>query len=146
MQVRVIETLDSHSLAPLLEEANTEGFDFIARLEDEYKSGLNRFNRQGEILFAVYEDEKMIAIGGLNNDPYLDDPLVGRVRHIYVLNAFRGKGAGRLLLKAIIEEARRHYAMITLKTETEEASLFYQSLGFVTEPEIESATHHLSLV
>ena len=146
MQVQVIENLDYHSLALLLAEANSEGFDFIARLQDEYRSGLNRFNRQGEILFGVFEGERMVAVGGLNNDPYLEDPLVGRVRHIYVLNAYRGKGAGRMLLNSIIEEAKRHYAMITLKTETEEASLFYKSLGFVNEPAIESATHHLSLV
>ena len=37
----------------------------------------------------------MVGIGGLNIDPYLALPDVGRVRHLYVLRKCRGRGAGK---------------------------------------------------
>ena len=37
----------------------------------------------------VLSEGRLVGVCGLNVDPYLDDPSVGRVRHLYVLVAAR---------------------------------------------------------
>lgn len=85
------------------------------------------------------------AVGGLNSDPYLNDPQIGRVRRVYVVPEYRRRGVGRLLLNAIIAEARTHYRLLTLRTDTAEGAAFYETLGFQTKPAVEGATHWLDL-
>lgn len=140
-----IEQLPLADLQPLLQEARQQGFEFLDRLVEEYLDGTNQFAQPGEALFGVYSGQRMIAIGGLNRDPYLQESDTGRVRHVYVLSAWRGQGVGKQLVQRIIDEARHHYRLLTLRTFTEPASKFYCTIGFQTEPEIPGATHHLVL-
>ncbi|WP_408009359.1 hypothetical protein ACJROX_03310 [Pseudalkalibacillus sp. A8] len=50
---------------------------------NEYENGKNTFHKPGEALFVVFTPEnKLIAIGGLNIDPYADDPKVERLRRL----------------------------------------------------------------
>ena len=95
-------------------ESQKQGHRFIARFVTEYKDGTNRFALPGEALFGVYDDERLIAIGGLNRDPFLENDSVvndgvGRVRHVYVLTEFRRQGVGTLLLESI---SRRDYPVV----------------------------------
>jgi GNAT superfamily N-acetyltransferase len=140
-----IEQLSLADLQPLLPEARQQGFEFLDRLVEEYFGGINQFTQPGEALFGVYSDQHMIAIGGLNRDPYLQEGDTGRVRHVYVLSSWRGQGVGKQLVQRIIDEARRHYRLLTLRTLTEPASKFYCAIGFQMKPEIFAATHHLVL-
>ncbi|MEM7591726.1 MAG: GNAT family N-acetyltransferase [Cyanobacteria bacterium P01_A01_bin.83] len=87
----------------------------------------------------------MIGICGLNTDPYLKDSKIVRLRHLYVESAWRKKGVGLLLVTKLIHEAKQHYELITLRTDTSAADEFYRKLGFKTEPIIQHATHHLKL-
>jgi GNAT superfamily N-acetyltransferase len=131
-------------LESLLAESRAEGHHFVDRLVDDFVEGRNRFDQPGEVLFAVYAAGQLVAVGGLNQDPYLPDEDAGRVRHVYVLPAFRRQGAGRLLMQTIIAAARSsHFRLLTLRTLNPAADLFYRGLGFRTEPGVEQATHHL---
>jgi GNAT superfamily N-acetyltransferase len=130
---------------PLLVESRQQGFDFVDRLVANYQSGANRFDRPGEKLFAAYDSGRLIGVGGLNRDPYLTDGDTGRVRHLYVLDRCRRQGVGAALMARIISEARLSFRRLTLRTFTAEADRFYRALGFLTEPEIEGATHYLDL-
>ena len=87
------------------------------------------------------EGETPVAVCGLNRDPYLGDPGVGRVRHLYVLKAYRHLGLGRSLVQAVMDAAQGHFHMLTLRTENPVAARLYVSLGFVEEPAVEHATH-----
>jgi ribosomal protein S18 acetylase RimI-like enzyme len=87
----------------------------------------------------------VIGIGGLNRDPYFNDPKIGRLRHLYIESAFRRRGVGRLLVSQIIHESSQHYQLLTLRTDTTAADKFYQKLGFKTQPNWEHTTHHLQL-
>ncbi len=145
LSVARLEQLPIEDLSPLLDESRTQGFDFLDRLVTDYINQTNRFSASNEALFGVYRDNRMIAIGGLNTDPYLPDLDAGRVRHVYVLSARRNRGIGRTLMARIIGAARQHYRLLTLRTLTPEADRFYRALGFQTRPEIASATHHLML-
>jgi hypothetical protein len=66
-----IKNLLEIEIRHLIEESKNEGFKFLERLMDEYSKGTNTFNKTGEILYGVFHvDGKLIAIGGLNKDPY----------------------------------------------------------------------------
>lgn len=132
-------------LQPLLVESRQQGFEFLQRLVNEYARGTNCFAGSNEALFSVYNGEDLIAVGGLNADPYLKEEGIGRVRHVYVLSAWRRQGVGRLLVERIIEEASHNYSLLTLRTFNPQADQFYRAIGFQTKPEIKATTHYLVL-
>jgi len=95
IEIRKLLELPVAELQPLLDESRAEGFEFMDRLLAEYLNGSNQFNEPREVLFGAYCGLKLIAIGGLNRDPYLTDSDIARVRHLYVLSAWRNKGIGK---------------------------------------------------
>ncbi|MFN2234410.1 MAG: GNAT family N-acetyltransferase [Anaerolineales bacterium] len=140
-----LKELPSDDLRPLLEESREQGFEFLERLVLEYDNGTNQFQRPGEALFGIYHDQQLIAIGGLNRDPYLAESDIGRVRHVYVLLEWRNRGIGKQLIQTIIQEAKKQFRLLTLRTFSDQASSFYRAIGFQTEPKINNATHHMVL-
>jgi GNAT superfamily N-acetyltransferase len=140
-----ISEFESESINHLAEESLSQGFRFVARLIREYRSGLNCFDHSGEVLLTASAKGAVIGIGGLNRDPYFNDPKIGRLRRLYVESAWRRHGVGRLLVTQLIYEASQHYQLLTLRTDTLAAAEFYQKLGFKTHPNWEHTTHHLQL-
>lgn len=140
-----ISEIQSGAINYLVEESLSQGFWFVKRLFQEYRSSLNCFNKTGEVLLTASVQGAVVGIGGLNRDPYCNDPKVGRLRHLYVESVWRRRGVGRLLVTQLIHEANQHYQLLTLRTDTLAANGFYQSLGFRTHPSWEHTTHHLQL-
>jgi GNAT superfamily N-acetyltransferase len=140
-----ITELSADELQPLLDESLSEGYRFVQTLLDEYLLGTNRFDTPGAALLGVYVQAQMIAIGGVHQDPYLQRADVGRVRHVYVLNDYRRHGVGKLLLDALVEQARSHFTLLTLRTNMQAAAAFYEAIGFSSEPHVLNATHWLEL-
>lgn len=140
-----IARLDGDTLAPLIREAVEDGYDFVQTLWDEYESGKNRFDTSGAVLLGVYEGGRLIGVGGVQQDPYLKRADAGRVRHVYVLREFRRHGVGRQLLEALIEHARGHFDLLTLRTNTKAAAAFYVAIGFSDAPVVRDATHWMRL-
>ncbi len=58
----------------------------------------NTFSRPGEIPFEARFSPEMAGIGGLNTDPYLGDPPIGRIRRLYVAPNFRRLGSNESLM------------------------------------------------
>jgi GNAT superfamily N-acetyltransferase len=140
-----ISEIQLGSINHLAEESLRQGFLFIERLIREYRSGFNCFDKHGEVLLIASAQGAVVGIGGLNRDPYFNDPKVGRLRHLYVESAWRRHGVGRLLVTHLIHEANQYYQLLTLRTDTVTAAEFYQKLGFKTDPNWEHTTHHLQL-
>ena len=88
----------------------------------------------------MLEDHGLAAIGGLNQDPYLQSPGIGRVRHLYVDPEYRRRGYARSLTQAIKAAGKAQFRVLRLRTRNPEAVRFYESLGFEAVEE-ESATH-----
>lgn len=109
----------------LLVESQSEGFRFLERLVADFREGSNCFDATGEILFAVREQEQLIAVGGLN--AYHG---VGRLRRFYVAKAHRRTGVGRQLLTQLEQHAAKHFAEVVLFTGTVKASRFYETCGY----------------
>ena len=137
--------LNEINIKALVTKSLDEGFTFIDRLEEEYQNGKNRFDQPGEILFGAFNGTKLIAIGGLNIDPYADNTTTGRVRHLYVHPKWRKQGIGKALVEKIIEAAKGHFPLLRLRTFNEEAALFYLAIGFQATSDSKSATHFILL-
>ena len=129
-------------LDELLDEARAEGYNFLDRLAHEWESGTNRFDAPGETLCGHLENGLLVAVGGLNRDPFAARPDVGRIRRLYVRPEWRGKGIGAALVGALIKEARMSFACVRLRAENPGAARLYERLGFETivDP---NATHIL---
>jgi GNAT superfamily N-acetyltransferase len=112
-------------------EARAEGHDFIERLAEQWASGENRFFAPGEVLLGYFDRGQLVAVGGLNRDPYASDPTVGRVRRIYVRPAWRQRGIGRALVAQIVVKARSNFSCLRLRAMNPGASRLYEGLGFV---------------
>lgn len=129
-------------IGPLIEAAAEEGHNLVIRLVDEWRDGSNRFDRAGELLAEVRCDGSLCAVGGLNVDPYTDDPTVGRIRHVYVDPRHRREGVGRLLIEFLVGHARAHFSRVRLRSLRDPGPGFYAALGFTTTDEPD-ATHEI---
>ena len=130
MEIRKFDDSNIELLDDLATEARSEGYNFVQRTIEEWKSGVNRFSKNGEFLFGIFISDLCVGVGGLNVDPYIDDPNIGRIRHVYISQKYRQKGLVTLLLRKIILIAAKHFNLLRLYTQNPVASSFYESLGF----------------
>jgi GNAT superfamily N-acetyltransferase len=128
-------------IAALLAESLAEGHNLVRRLVDDWDDGSNRFDRPGELALQARLGDKLVGVGGLNRDPYLDDPVVGRIRHLYVSPDARRQGVGRSLVLGLIDAARPTFRRLRLRTSQPEASLLYLALGFEATGDELDASH-----
>jgi putative acetyltransferase len=93
------------------------------------------FERGGVFYVLEEKDGSIIASYGL----YLIDEQTCELRKMYLLNAYRGKGLGKLLLEDALAKARQiGFKRMTLETASvlKEAISLYKSYGFEEfEPE-----------
>jgi len=129
------------AIAELLAESEQEGFRFVRRAQDDWRSGANRFANEGEALFGVFEGERLVAIGGINRE----SGSCGRLRRFYVRRDGRRKGMGRQLVQHVLAFARRHYSRVELRCDTAAADRFYRALGFSRTSAAADVTHAMEL-
>jgi GNAT superfamily N-acetyltransferase len=125
----------------LMGAARGEGFAPVGWLRDQWLDGTNKFSGPGEALFVVREQERLIAICGLNRDPYDMSGSSGRLRRLYVLPELRLRGVGRMLVEVVLEASRDHFEAVNLRTLDDNSAAFFESLGFGRVEGIEGATH-----
>jgi GNAT superfamily N-acetyltransferase len=147
MEVTVARLFDlpADAFAPLVAESEREGWRFVRRLADEWAAGTNRFDRPGEALLAAWADGALVGVCGLSADPYASDPVIGRVRRLYVLGAFRRRSVGHLLVQAVLQAARKRFRSLRVRTESAAAGRLYERLGFVPAVGVPNCTHTLAL-
>jgi GNAT superfamily N-acetyltransferase len=129
--------------APMLAEAGAGDGTFLLRLRDEWATGAIRFDKEGEILLGAFSDGALIGVGGLSHDPYGPEAGLVRLRHLYVLEAERGRGVGRKLVARLVDHARAHFSLVRLRTRNPEAARLYEGLGFVASGRA-NETHRLA--
>lgn len=125
----------------LVAESELEGFRFVRRAQEEWLSGANRFSKEGEAFFGVFEAERLLAIGGVNRQ----SEICGRLRRFYVLGEERRKGIGRQLVQHVITFSRSHYSCVSLRCDTAGADRFYRALGFTRSAVDSDITHSIDL-
>ena len=141
-----INSLPIDRLSALVTEADATGFHALSRLLTEWRSGFNRFNKPGEALLIATDNGHVVGVCGLNRDPYLSDPMVGRVRHLYVAVDHRRRGIGSRLVRAVMGAASGHFARLRLRTDSPDADGLYRSLGFKPFTAEPACSHQLAFI
>ncbi|MDD5263775.1 MAG: GNAT family N-acetyltransferase [Candidatus Bipolaricaulis sp.] len=143
--IEAVRALDVSELAEILRESEALGYRFLRRLVEEWQGGTNRFEGPGEALFVARVEGRLVGVCGLNRDPYASEPRVGRVRHLYVAQEWRGRGVGAALVRHVIQEARGAFDVLRLRAADGAAGFFFARLGFVPTSDIPGCTHLVEL-
>jgi len=125
----------------LLAESEQEGFGFVRRAQEEWLSGVNAFSKEGEALFAVFEEARLLAIGGINRQSQRQ----GRLRRFYVRRQERRRGIGRQLVQHVLAFASRYYSRVGLRCNTDAADRFYLAVGFSRTDSDPGVTHVIEM-
>ena len=142
LKIGAVENLPS-DLDELVTASLREDFRAVQRLREEWKQGINRFEEHGEALFEARLDHQLVAICGLNRDPYAKFDAVARLRHLYVTPEYRLRGIGRELVAVVLAHAAPNFRAIRLRTDRADADRFYLALGFEKTPQAAESTHQL---
>ena len=129
----------------LRHQSEASGYRFLRRVADEWESGVNRFDRDGEALLAAQIGGRLVGVCGLSIDPYLNDPRIGRLRNVYVLAEYRRRGIGGRLVLEAMKLARGHFDLLRLRGEEAAPAKLYESLGFRPCSGIPDCTHAMDL-
>jgi GNAT superfamily N-acetyltransferase len=110
-------------------EAPSAGFRFIEKLVNEWdeRQSLRSARRD---FGGRFSNGQLVAVGGLNIDPYTEDITVARLRHIYVLKNVRRRGVASNVARYLLDAARTSFDSVRLFTDTAEAATFSDALGF----------------
>jgi GNAT superfamily N-acetyltransferase len=141
ISIRKIE-LPCSGIEQLRLEARDEGYNSIETLVKEWVGAKNRFDAPGEILCGHLDRGLLVAVGGLNCDPFAGHPDVGRIRRVYVRAAWRRKGIGTALVTTLVEEARKNFAYVRPRAVHPDAARLYERMGFAPIDDA-NATHTL---
>lgn len=140
-----MDSVKSEGILKLEEESKRGGFRFLERLVSDYQSGANTFQKPGEMLLGAYNGETLIGVAGINDDPYSQNEKAGRIRRFYVSKEHRRQGAGELQLRTLLKKADDFFDVAVLRTDTNEAALFYKRAGFIENGKYENSTYYLDL-
>jgi GNAT superfamily N-acetyltransferase len=130
MKPNQIKSIDPYEWTDILRESKSEGHNMVNRLVTEFKSGTNRFDATGEVLFAHLSGNAVVAVAGMNREKDSTFGQAGRVRRLYVVPRARGKGLARRLVEEIASSAVDHFDVLTVNVGKLDARGFYEHLGF----------------
>ncbi|MDR2994931.1 MAG: GNAT family N-acetyltransferase [Bacillus cereus] len=137
-----IENLMEYEFSHLVQDSKEEGFNFIIKLINEYKNKINVFNKTGECLYGIFQEDTLIGVGGLNEDPYTEDNKIGRLRRFYISRDYRRIGLGNVLLNQLLCHAEKYFEVIVLHTDTKQGNAFYTANGFVKGGLYKGSSHY----
>lgn len=127
--VRVVDALPE-GFGPLRAAADAEGHRNMRRLGDDWASGAQRFDREGEVLLAAFVDGDLAGVGAVTQEPEPADKPALRMRRLYVAPRFRRQGVARAIANALLQESLAHAALITVHAGGDVAARFWESQGF----------------
>lgn len=83
-------TPDDPGFLALRSESLAQHFNMLRRLAENWQSGKNRFSAPGEKLLGAFVGGQLVGVCGLNVDPFSPQLRTGRIRHLYISDAFVG--------------------------------------------------------
>jgi hypothetical protein len=91
----------------LRDAAQQESVRNMDLLWEGWQSNTQRFDHDGAALFGVFDDGRLVGVGGVTSETGYAEPAM-RMRRFYVLPAARRSGAGRLLAQAAMAQGFAH--------------------------------------
>lgn len=135
-------TPDDPGFIALRSESLAQHFNMLRRLAENWQSGKNRFSAPGEKLLGAFVAGQLVGVCGLNIDPFSPQPRAGRIRHLYISDAFRRQNIGQQLLVAVITHSGTWFDFLNTHAPPS-AWPFYESLGFRPVYDEPRVTHRL---
>ncbi|AUU03843.1 GNAT family N-acetyltransferase [Raoultella planticola] len=135
-------TPDDPGFLALRSESLAQHFNMLRRLAENWQSGKNRFSAPGEKLLGAFVGGQLVGICGLNVDPFSPQLRTGRIRHLYISDAFRRRNIGQQLLVAVITHSGTWFDFLNTHAPSS-AWPFYESLGFRPVYDEPRVTHRL---
>ncbi|MEC9282655.1 MAG: GNAT family N-acetyltransferase [Bdellovibrionota bacterium] len=131
----------------LIKLSKMENLDFLDRTLRQWQTYENQFSKAGEAFYLGYYAGKLVACGGINQDPYLKSQALGRIRHLYVHPGYRRKGIAKELLNKIIEESKPNFKKIRLRSNSVfvGSKQFYLACGFLESKNDPYETHFMMM-
>lgn len=127
--IRIIDDLPE-GFDALLADAAAEGVRNMALLADDWASGDQRFQGDGEALLGALLAGTLVGVGGLSVEPDTIEPAL-RVRRFYVRPDFRRQGVARTLASALIQEGLDQVDLLTVNAAASPAAApFWKAQGF----------------
>jgi GNAT superfamily N-acetyltransferase len=127
--VRLQHELPS-DFAKLAEAATAEGVRNMAMLADDWRSGVQRFDKDGAALFAAFVDNHLAGVGGVKPETNEVESAM-RMHRFYVHPAYRRLGIGRRIAQHVMSHALLHASRLTCNARASSAAApFWLSLGF----------------
>ena len=139
--IRHLLPSDIHHVRQLAGLASAEGFAFLHRFLSELETDSVALNSAGEFFLGFVAEGRIVAVGGVTPDPYLNDPLTGRLRHLYVHPDHRRSSVGRRLVRELERRAATVYSTLRLRTDSHAAARFYLGLGY--DPVVDATATHV---
>ena len=144
-KVRVLRQVPVKGLERLILESQEEGFQFLVRMREEWRSASVRFDGPHEAVLVAKLGGEIVGVCGHTPDFREDDRNVGKVRRLYVSKRQRRRGIGTQLLLQLYDVAKSHFRELRVRAPGPSACAFYESLGFRKAGRRESYTHYIDL-
>lgn len=127
--VRVVDALPD-GFEALLDLAAAEGVRNMRALADQWADGSQRFDGEGEGLFATFAGADLAGVGGVTVETGAGEPAM-RMRRLYVRPDLRRTGAGRALAGAMMQQGFAAAPLLTSNARaTPAAPAFWEAMGF----------------
>lgn len=138
--VRHVGSDEIAGLQALAMTATDEGIRNVGALVEQWASGQQRFEADGEaLLIASDRGGHPIGVGGLTRCPHVDGAL--RARRFYVDPDWRRRGVASSMATQLLALGDAHVDVITCNAAASAAApMFWEALGFVPI-EHEGITH-----
>ncbi|CAM4327088.1 acetyltransferase [Bacillus manliponensis] len=142
MEIRVLTKQDAEIYLELRveglkqnPEAFSSSYEDIINKEDpiEYKAQI--LAQDENYTLGAFKDNQLIGVATLETKPYVKQEHKAKIGSVYVSPKARGLGAGKSLIKACIELAKKldvEQIMLDVVVGNDGAKKLYESLGFKT--------------
>ena len=129
--VRIFDDLPE-DFDDLVAEASGEGVRNMALLAEGWRAG-ERFQGDGEALFAAFLAGTLAGIGGMSIETSANEP-ARRLRRFYVSPRFRRQGVATALSAALIHEGLDSVGLLTVNAAASPAAgPFWEKQGFTAD-------------
>ena len=153
IEIRAARVEDSEDMARILgeigwsEKRNVLRLEEVSRPIEELIRHANKDQDGHMVIVAVDEEDKVLGFTNVHWVPFIMlGGLEGYVSDVFVSPMARGKGAGKLLIKKIIEEGKKRGCMRLMVTNGRDKPSykhgFYKKLGWKERPQVANFVYY----